>query len=252
MTKVGCSKEYWVSVILGSTHKSHLETGKLVVFFRWAKCILSEWWKNISTWYLISHFYWRQNARLNQTEPSHRCSIWGERFPKGPRLSVVSQLALWGRAVLCTVLVHQPWIDLISACLHCCLSGQTSRFLSKRHGASAASQPSRCKWEIFHMAKTEPGSQQLRFQTDLDNLLTPQPSFSHLWDSSAYPAKFKMLREFCNVSGSIWAPSKNDNCWGLPSGWSSPQTTLLSSDTKTLSNFPKSRNKREATAFLPS
>ena len=77
------------------------------------------------------------------------------------------------------------------------------------------------------MAKTEPGSQQLRFQTDLDNLLTPQPSFSHLWDSFAYPAKFKMLREFCNVSGSIWAPSKNDNCWGLPSGWSSPQTTLL-------------------------
>lgn len=137
MTKVGCSKEYWVNVILGSTHTNlNLETGKLVVFFRWAKCILSEWWKNISTWYLISHFYWRQNARLNQTEPSHHSSIWGERFPRD-RDSPREPACTLGKScfICCAGASAMDLLDFSLPSLPFIWTNFTT-FLSKRHGAS--------------------------------------------------------------------------------------------------------------------
>lgn len=84
-------------------------------------------------------------------------------------------------------------------------------------------------------------SQQLRFQSDLDNLLTPWSPVSYLWDSFACPATFKKtLREFYNVSGSIWAPSKNDNCWGPLLGWlPSPDHTPLRTASPTSSPGPQ-------------
>lgn len=215
----------------------NLETGKLVVFFRWAKCILSEWWKTISAWYLISLLYWWQNARLNQPEPSCHHSIWGNHFVKGPRHSLVSQTALRGQRRFIYFVDEMIWPTPRVYLIFCLVSLPTiwTNFaipLSKTQ--SIPSQPALT-------AQAWVRSQQLRFQSDLDNLLTPWSPFSYLWDSFACPATFKkMLRKFYDVSGSIWAPSKNDNCWGPLLGWlPSPDHTPLRTASPTSSPGPQ-------------
>lgn len=72
ISEASCWEKYWVNVVLGRTRQSQPETGKTVVFFRWAARILSEWGKTISTLIFKSPFYWWKSARLTQAELSHQ------------------------------------------------------------------------------------------------------------------------------------------------------------------------------------
>lgn len=166
----------------------------MVVFFRWAKCILSGWWKNISTLIFKSPFYWWKSARLTQTELDHHYLIWTKKVLKGPGPSLADLSALWRRhGVLWD---GMEWatnqLDFLPGFTVHHLALFIAPFWRPQSILRASSARQLKEYLMSQSLSWEPATLVSSSLCQLiDNSL---PSFSHPWNTFALLAKFKMWR----------------------------------------------------------